>query len=253
MRRQGGVAGARARSGRLTRAPAQVQSERPTARGGAMLSRGTEPKEEIDGEPGSRGAEELSAQLGGDTCGPSGHAARRAAAACSSIGAMSRRSPAVSITSRPMPMASRQCGRSRKNAPKTGSCCACMAAAMSPRRCTRTAKSMVIWPRRSAAARLIPHYRRAPEHVHPGPVDDAVTVYQWLLDQGMAAWPYRADRRFGGRRTRRHDLAAGARTQPADAGGHDATLTVGRHGNHWRDIESQTAIRMCWFRKKSSR
>ena len=33
---------------------------------------------------------------------------------------------------------------------------------------------------------LIPHHRRAPEHVHPAPVDDAVTVYQWLLDHGMA-------------------------------------------------------------------
>ena len=33
---------------------------------------------------------------------------------------------------------------------------------------------------------LIPHYRRAPEHVHPAPVDDAVTAYRWLLDQGLA-------------------------------------------------------------------
>jgi epsilon-lactone hydrolase len=33
---------------------------------------------------------------------------------------------------------------------------------------------------------LIPHYRRAPEHVHPAPVDDAVRVYQWLLDHGIA-------------------------------------------------------------------
>ncbi len=32
---------------------------------------------------------------------------------------------------------------------------------------------------------LIPHYRRAPEHVHPAPVDDAVTAYRWLLDQGV--------------------------------------------------------------------
>ena len=32
---------------------------------------------------------------------------------------------------------------------------------------------------------LIPHYRRAPEHVHPAPVDDAVTAYLWLLDQGI--------------------------------------------------------------------
>jgi epsilon-lactone hydrolase len=32
---------------------------------------------------------------------------------------------------------------------------------------------------------LIPHYRRAPEHVHPAQVDDAVTVYRWLLDLGI--------------------------------------------------------------------
>jgi len=35
---------------------------------------------------------------------------------------------------------------------------------------------------------LILHYRRAPEHVHPAPVDDAVTAYRWLLDQGILAW-----------------------------------------------------------------
>jgi epsilon-lactone hydrolase len=33
---------------------------------------------------------------------------------------------------------------------------------------------------------LIPHYRRAPEHVHPAPVDDATAAYGWLLDQGIA-------------------------------------------------------------------
>jgi len=32
---------------------------------------------------------------------------------------------------------------------------------------------------------LIVHYRRAPENVHPGPVDDMVTAYRWLLDQGI--------------------------------------------------------------------
>lgn len=32
---------------------------------------------------------------------------------------------------------------------------------------------------------LILHYRRAPEHVHPAQVDDAVTAYRWLLDQGI--------------------------------------------------------------------
>ena len=32
---------------------------------------------------------------------------------------------------------------------------------------------------------LILHYRRAPEHVHPAPVDDAVAAYKWLLDRGI--------------------------------------------------------------------
>lgn len=32
---------------------------------------------------------------------------------------------------------------------------------------------------------LILHYRRAPEHPHPAPVQDAVKVYQWLLNQGI--------------------------------------------------------------------
>jgi monoterpene epsilon-lactone hydrolase len=33
---------------------------------------------------------------------------------------------------------------------------------------------------------LIVHYGRAPEKVHPGPVDDMVHAYRWLLDQGIA-------------------------------------------------------------------
>jgi epsilon-lactone hydrolase len=32
---------------------------------------------------------------------------------------------------------------------------------------------------------LIVNYRRAPENIHPGPVDDMVTAYQWLLRQGI--------------------------------------------------------------------
>jgi acetyl esterase/lipase len=34
---------------------------------------------------------------------------------------------------------------------------------------------------------LILNYRLAPEHPHPAPVDDAVTAYRWLLDQGIEA------------------------------------------------------------------
>lgn len=32
---------------------------------------------------------------------------------------------------------------------------------------------------------LVIDYRRAPEHPHPAPVEDAVTAYRWLLDQGI--------------------------------------------------------------------
>ena len=32
---------------------------------------------------------------------------------------------------------------------------------------------------------LIVNYGRAPENIHPGPVDDMVKVYKWLLDQGI--------------------------------------------------------------------
>lgn len=32
---------------------------------------------------------------------------------------------------------------------------------------------------------LIVDYRRAPENIHPGPVDDMVTSYRWLLEQGI--------------------------------------------------------------------
>jgi len=35
------------------------------------------------------------------------------------------------------------------------------------------------------ARALIAGYRRAPEHVHPAQVDDALTAYGWLLDQGI--------------------------------------------------------------------
>lgn len=37
----------------------------------------------------------------------------------------------------------------------------------------------------SAARVLLPHYRRAPEHLFPTAVDDAVTTYRWLLAQGI--------------------------------------------------------------------
>lgn len=32
---------------------------------------------------------------------------------------------------------------------------------------------------------LVVDYRRAPEHIHPGPVNDMAAAYKWLLDQGV--------------------------------------------------------------------
>ncbi|HTX09757.1 MAG TPA: alpha/beta hydrolase [Solirubrobacteraceae bacterium] len=39
---------------------------------------------------------------------------------------------------------------------------------------------------KAARARaLVFEYRLAPEHIHPAPLDDALTAYRWLLDQGI--------------------------------------------------------------------
>jgi epsilon-lactone hydrolase len=37
------------------------------------------------------------------------------------------------------------------------------------------------------ARALAPDYRRPPEHLHPAPVEDVVSAYEWLLDQGIEA------------------------------------------------------------------
>jgi len=36
---------------------------------------------------------------------------------------------------------------------------------------------------------LIVDYRRAPENPHPGPVDDMVSAYRWLLESGGVSGP----------------------------------------------------------------
>lgn len=41
--------------------------------------------------------------------------------------------------------------------------------------------------RASGARVLVLHYRRAPEHPYPAALDDSITAYRWLLDQGIAA------------------------------------------------------------------
>ena len=85
---------------------------------------------------------------------------------------------------------------------------------------------------------LIVHYGRAPENVHPGPVDDMVDA--------IAGCSTRVSRRShialtgdsaGGGLADHHD-PAGARARPADAGRHDAAVALARHGGDRRDFES---------------
>ena len=40
--------------------------------------------------------------------------------------------------------------------------------------------------KQAGARALIFNYRLAPEHRHPAPLDDATTVYRWLLDRGIS-------------------------------------------------------------------
>jgi acetyl esterase/lipase len=37
------------------------------------------------------------------------------------------------------------------------------------------------------ARALAPDYRRPPEHLHPAPVEDVLTTYEWLLEEGIEA------------------------------------------------------------------
>jgi acetyl esterase/lipase len=92
---------------------------------------------------------------------------------------------------------------------------------------------------------LIVHYRRAPENMHPGPVDDVVTAYRWLLNQGVKP---------------QHIALTGD-----SAGGALAVTTLLRAHEHglpmpaattWRRparASPETAKRTCWYRVTSSR
>ena len=77
---------------------------------------------------------------------------------------------------------------------------------------------------------LIVDYGRAPENIHPGPVDDMVKAYKWLLDQGIQPGHIAFIGDFGRWRTCRDDNPARAREGPAASGRDDAALAVARHG-----------------------
>ena len=62
---------------------------------------------------------------------------------------------------------------------------------------------------------LIVHYRRAPENVHPGPVNDMVGNYKWLLDQSIRPDHVALICDSARRRPRCYDNLAGPRTGPA--------------------------------------
>src|ERR1700739_1166004 len=108
---------------------------------------------------------------------------------------------------------------------------------------------------------LIVDYRRLPENVHPGPVNDIARSYKWLLDQGIrpkhvaiigdsagggppvtpllharapecaprsgyAAEPFCYNGRLGGGRPRSDHASTPPRARPAAAGRHHAALAM---------------------------
>src|SRR5438445_892115 len=75
---------------------------------------------------------------------------------------------------------------------------------------------------------LIVDYRRAPENVHPGPVNDMAQSYKWLLDQGIRPGPCRVNWRFGRRCPRRDDDPARPPAGLAVAGRDDAAGALAR-------------------------
>ena len=83
---------------------------------------------------------------------------------------------------------------------------------------------------------LILHYRLAPEHVHPAPVDDAVTAYRWLLEQKISPNHIALAGDSGGGGTRGHRAIARAPARPTDAGRNHAALALARHGGNLREL-----------------
>ena len=86
---------------------------------------------------------------------------------------------------------------------------------------------------------LVSDYRRAPEHTHPAPVEDALTAYRWLLDQGKRIPAHRIRRRFGRRRNDRHHHAPGPPPRAAPARGGHAAVVLVRLRSHQRLVTPQ--------------
>ena len=78
-----------------------------------------------------------------------------------------------------------RCGQRRKAARGHACCCARTVAAMSSARCITHRKAYGHVAKAVGCRALIVNYGRAPENIHPGPVDDMVKAYRWLLDQGI--------------------------------------------------------------------
>ena len=135
----------------------------------------------------------------------------------------------------------RRYGRCRRAAPRTACCCARMAAATSPASMYTHRKVYAHVAKAIGCRALIVDYRRAPENVHPGPVNDMAQELQMAARSGHPAGPCRVDWRFGRRRPRRDDDPARPRAGLAVAGRDDAALALARHGSNRRDVRDERA------------
>jgi acetyl esterase/lipase len=95
------------------------------------------------------------------------------------------------------------------------------------------------------ARALVPDYRRAPEHTHPAALEDALSAYRWLLDQGIKASHivFTGDSAGGGL-TVTTMLLARERGLPLPAGGMPLSPWFDhKHtGRSWDDNDSKDAL-----------
>ena len=177
--------------------------------------------------------------LGGGAGRQPGHAARRDAGACSTTGATSPPSPAASTMSKSTAggvpalwAVPKGCAQDRVLLCTHGG--GYVTGSMYTHRKVYGHLAKAIGCRA-----LIVHYRRAPGERASGPGRRHGRRLSLAARSGHQAAAHRADRRFGRRRAGHHDVAAGARAGPADAGGDDAAVALARHGGDRRELRHQ--------------
>ena len=97
---------------------------------------------------------------------------------------------------------------------------------------------------KAAGARaLVFEYRLAPENIHPAPVEDALTAYRWLLDQGIDSGARSVRRRLLGRWLGADSAAARSPGGPVPPGRRAADLALGGHATVWGVLQVELGHR----------